>query len=231
MPEPCDGACTRVTELDGRVLGFCDAGCAEGSRECLTGPLYRDCRDGKWSSVVHSCEDGAACLPVAAGPLVDVKCGGDCESGTSRCSADGLGVESCSQAEKWESLPVCALGRCLQAGAQAQCQTECKPGEHACAFDGDARELRCDEHGLWGEPSTCAAGASCRVGSLGALGCLECVGPTLPGGNVWGVVDSRCGAGGPVACGADNLYGAVEPCAAGACLEIKRGAASLAYCK
>ena len=38
-PEPCVGLCRRVGEIDGRVLGYCDDGCEEGERECLTGPL------------------------------------------------------------------------------------------------------------------------------------------------------------------------------------------------
>ena len=230
QPEPCAGACRRVAELDGRVLGYCDAACDDGDRECLGGALYRECVDGSWSTEAHSCEKGALCQPQSYSLHPDIKCGGACELGTSRCTDDGLGVERCSDAQEWQA-EACALGRCVSSGAQAQCQTECKPGEHACAFDGAATELTCSEVGLWSEPVVCAEGATCRVGTAGALGCMKCVGPALGGGNAWGVSDSRCDGVGVAQCGADD-YEASEPCGeAQGCVELRRGAATLAYCK
>ncbi len=109
---------------------------------------------------------------------------------------------------------------------------ECKPGEHACAFDGAPSELSCSELGLWSEPTACEVGATCRLGTAGALGCLECVGPEQAGGNVWGVADSHCDAAGVAACGADDVYAPATACDAGqTCVELARGAAKLAYCK
>jgi hypothetical protein len=123
------------------------------------------------------------------------------------------------------------LGRCVQSAGQAQCQTECKPGEHACAFDGADTELVCNDAGLWGEAAACVAGASCRVGTAGAIGCVTCVGGKVPGGNAWGVSDSHCD-GGVARCNDDNDFAAVKPCDAGqACVELRRAAATLAYCK
>lgn len=230
-PTACTGTCQRVGEIDGRELGYCASSCNEGDRECLGGSLYRECLAGEWSTVARVCADGALCQPLAQSERPDIKCGGACEAGTSRCSADGASLEVCEDGA-WAAKPACMLGRCVQAAAQAQCQTECSPGEHACAFDGATSELVCGETGLWSEPSQCEAGASCRVGRAGALGCLACVGPQVEGGNAWGVGDSRCGEDGIERCAADVGFGAAEPCAAEqSCVELARGAASLAYCE
>lgn len=230
VPEPCEGTCRRVTELDGRVLGFCEAACRDGDRECLAGPLYRECTDGVWSAAARQCEEGD-CVPSGAGAQPDIACGAKCEPGTSRCTLDGPAVETCSDAGAWQSA-ACTLGRCVSGGAQAQCQTDCKPGERACGFDGASDELVCNSQGLWDVPSACAMGALCRMGTSGALGCLTCVGPSLSGGNVWGVADSRCHADALAMCGTDNEYASPVACADGkTCVEVKRGAATLAYCK
>jgi hypothetical protein len=231
-PRQCEGVCRRVAELDGRVLGYCDASCADGDRECLTGPLYRECVKGRWSPKAQSCADGAECQPLATSAHPDIKCGGACEPGASRCSGDGSSIESCDEKQEWQPASPCALGHCVQSGAQAQCQTECKPNERACAFDGAASELVCSERGLWSEPIACDAGAMCRVGTAGALGCMRCVGPNAPSGNAWGVTDSHCDASGVAECGAGNDYAAGTPCVAGQiCVELARGAATLAYCR
>jgi hypothetical protein len=229
---PCSGVCRTVGELDGRALGYCDPLCEDGERECLAGPLYRECQGGVWSSSARVCEGGEECQPLSLGIHSDIKCGGACELGSSRCSADGTSVESCTEQGEWEAMAPCLLGRCVRSGAQAQCQTECAPGQRACASDGAASEAVCGETGLWGEPTPCEVGSSCRVGTSGALGCVECVGSELSGGNAWGVADSYCEAAALVACGPDNAYQAAEPCAGGqSCVELSRGAARLAYCQ
>jgi len=231
-PEACAGSCRSVAELDGRALGYCESTCHDGDRECLGGALYRECVDGRWSSVAQTCADGADCQPLSTGPHPDIQCGGACDVGSARCVADGSGLESCSDAHEWVQAPACLLGRCVQAAAQAQCQTECKPGEHACELDGAAAERTCSDAGLWNEPTPCGAGASCRIGLGGALGCAKCVGAAVPGGNAWGVSDSRCAGAGVAACGAENDYAAAEPCPGDqTCVALSRGAASLAYCR
>ncbi|HXK16557.1 MAG TPA: hypothetical protein VNG33_02040, partial [Polyangiaceae bacterium] len=203
----------------------------EGERECLGGALYRECVNGRWSSQAQTCADGEPCQPLASGPHSDIKCGGACEAGTSRCSLDGTSVEHCNDALEWEATAPCALGRCVASAAQAQCQTECKPGERACAFDGAPNERVCNDVGLWNEPTACEVGATCRIGSGGAQGCLTCVGPSVAGGNVWGVADSHC-ADGVAQCADSNDYSAGTPCPEGqSCAEVTRGAATLAYCK
>ena len=231
-PETCVGACQRVGQLDGRALGYCDTECRDGDRECLGGALYRECVKGRWSTTAQTCVDGAACQPLATSPHPDIKCGGACEAGSSRCVEDGSGSETCSAAHEWVKASPCLLGRCVQAAAQAQCQTECQPGEHACELDGAAAERTCGEAGLWNTATPCDAGTACRIGLGGALGCVKCVGADVAGGNAWGVADSHCDAGNVASCGADNTYAAAEACPSGqACVELSRGAASLAYCK
>lgn len=229
-PQPCEGVCRVVGELDGRSLGYCERECEPGERACVVGSLYRHCDEGAWSTETQACEGGAECLPLTKGELADIKCGGPCETGTSRCSPADGNVEICNEGGEWEHWRNCLLGRCVRSGAQAQCQTECAPGERSCAFDGAQAELVCSELGLWGEPVTCDEGSVCRVGTSGALGCLGCVGPELPGGNAWGVADSRCDGDAVVACTADNLFGVPEPCASG-CVQVARGEALLAYCQ
>ena len=232
QPEACAGVCQRIGELDGRVLGYCDAECGEGARECLGGALYRVCENGRWATDARVCDDGAECLPLSHSTQPDIKCGGACEAFTSRCSADGSAVSVCNEAGEWEDKPACALGRCVQSGANAQCQTECRPGEHACAFDGATDERLCNEVGLWGDATACDAGATCRIGTAGSLGCLACVGTAIAGGNAWGVADSRCDESGLAQCGQDNVYEPGSACAKGqTCAELARGAGTLGYCK
>jgi hypothetical protein len=227
---PCVGTCRELGQLDGRRLGFCDPACREGERECLVGPLYRECVGRVWSAQAKSCEGDEPCLPLGSGAQPDIKCGGPCELGTSRCTEDAASVETCRDGA-WEPAP-CLLGRCVRAGAQAQCQTECRPDERACAFDGDGAAVVCNEIGLWSEPVACTVGTTCRVGTAGALGCLACVGASTPGGNAWGVADSRCDGSAVAACGEDNAYQTPTACTDDqACVEVARGASLLAYCQ
>jgi hypothetical protein len=229
--ESCEGVCQPVGAIDGRTLGFCQAGCTDGDRECLAGPLFRECEGAQWSSPAQSCPNGTTCQPLASGAHLGIRCGGACDRGTSRCSADRTAVEACNSEGLWGASAACTLGQCVQSGAQAECQTECKPGEFACAFDGDSVARTCSEAGLWLPAVPCADGASCRVGSH-SLGCLRCVGSEIAGGNAWGVADSSCVGGGIVACGAANELGESEACPDGqACVEAHRARATLAYCQ
>lgn len=226
--EACAGGCRRVGELDGEVLGVCEESCTEGERECLGGPIFRECVGGAWRA--GTCENALDCVPSGAGPSSYVLCGEACVPGTSRCSGEGAAVERCTDERRWERLTPCALGRCVQSGPQAQCQAECRPGELICAFDGASEARACNEHGVWEVPVACATGTSCRIGTAGALGCLACVGAEQRGGNAWGIADSRCVDGSIEACGVDDTYAERELCPT-ACSELKRGAARLAYCK
>jgi hypothetical protein len=229
-PEPCVGVCTRVTTLDGRAVGYCAPECEDGARECLGGPFYRVCAGGRWSSSPATC-DGATCNPVATGARPDVRCGGACDPGTSRCRADGAGVEVCAPGATWTADRACLLGRCRPAGPQAECETECAPGEHQCAFDGAGSERLCGDAGLWMAETACAPDTACRLGGDVALGCVACVGAQPGGGNAFGAADGRCaGDGGVETCGADSQWHA-EACPTGkACAALTRGASTIAAC-
>jgi hypothetical protein len=225
---PCAGACARVAMLDGRALGTCAPACVDGARECLGGPFYRACANGRWDAPT-TCADG--CNPVGGGVRPDVRCGGACDPGTSRCRADLGAVEVCAPDGRWTLDRACALGRCRPAGPQAECEAECLPGQRACAFDGAGAERRCGDDGRWAAERACAPGTTCRASGGVALGCVACVGAHEGGGNAFGAADSRCGAGGVETCGADDTWQAATACPAGrACASVARGPSSLAAC-
>jgi len=226
-PATCAGACTAVTTLDGRAVGYCAPTCEDGARECLGGAFYRTCAGSRWSATVATCDAGA-CNPVATGARPDIRCGGACDPGTSRCRADLGAIEACAPGGAWTLDRACLLGRCRPAGPQAECETECAPGDRACAFDGAGAERVCDDHGLWGPETACAAGTSCRTGGGFPRGCVACVGA----GNAFGAADSRCGDAGVETCGADDRWSAAAPCAAATtCASLARGASTLAACQ
>jgi hypothetical protein len=229
-PASCDGVCTRVTTLDGRDVGYCAPECQDGARECLGGPFYRVCAKGRWGASPGSC-DASDCNPVATGAVPDVRCGGACDPGTSRCRPDRGAVEVCVPGGTWMNDRTCLLGRCRQAGPQAECETECTPGAHACAFDGDGVERVCGADGLWSAATACAAGTACRLAGDSALGCVECVGAHAVGGNAFGGADSRCGGTGVQSCGPDDRWLPATDCPDGnTCAALTRGPSTTAVC-
>ena len=229
--QACNGECTQVGTLDGRELGFCASTCVTGARECLGGGLYRECTDNHWAESVHACPDGKACNPLTAGALTDVRCGGTCQPGTSRCRADRSAVESCNASAQWELDRPCRLGLCVPAGAQAECQAECSVGQHLCAWDGALSERSCTDSGLWADEQPCADGSSCRLSGTRALGCVACVSASTGSGNAFGGDDSHCEGDSVARCGADDRWLTPEPCAAGStCSELRRGTSFVAAC-
>lgn len=120
----CEGACRVVSELDGRALGYCASECQAGERECTSSAQYRVCTEGAWSTTVERCDADTECQPVGGGALRDVRCDSMCDPGTSRCSADRAGIETCADSGAWLPAEPCALGRCIASGAVAQCQLE-----------------------------------------------------------------------------------------------------------
>lgn len=229
--ETCEGVCTQVGVLDGRALGYCSDQCIEGARECLGGSVYRECEAGRWLAEIKTCEGGQICNPVGSGEIPEVRCGGECDPGTSRCAADGAGIEACNEQKTWEPGQVCTVGTCRPAGPQAQCQTECMTDQLDCSYDGAATERTCDELRHWTEPSACPDATSCRISANQSLGCVECLGPTMAG-NDYGVADSRCEAGAVVRCGDENTWLPPEPCeATETCAELSSGVSTVAYCQ
>lgn len=219
--EPCAGECREVGQINGAHLGYCLAECTDGERECLAGPLYRECQGGAWSEP-RACDAGQPCQPVAEGALLDIRCGGACSPGTSRCSADRSSVEPCSV----DQVP-CLRGQCVQSGAQAQCQLECEPGSLSCAFDGDLVERACTDEGRWLVPSACPEGQRCRVGSSdvsnapGEGRCVECA----PG-------ESHCVENAVSTCSSDHTFAERVACTGSAtCIEVRVAERTLAYCE
>jgi hypothetical protein len=220
-----------VATLDTRPLGYCAPACAEGARECLGGPFYRTCAGGRWKDEPETC--AGACNPLASGTRPDIRCGGKCDQGTSRCRADLAAIEVCTPEGTWMGDRACMLGRCRPAGPQAQCEAECAAGQHACAFDGADAERRCDDSGRWSAETACAAGTTCRLSGDFALGCVACVPARPGGGNAFGAADSRCTTAGDVeTCGDDGAWQAKTDCPAGStCASLVRGPSSLAACQ
>jgi hypothetical protein len=62
----------------------------------------------------------------------------------------------------------------------------------------------------------CGDGQVCRISSANAdVGCVECIGPNVPGGNEEGTADSRCEPGNDKnvqECSADNTWAAARAC-------------------
>jgi hypothetical protein len=231
-PYVCDAGCTQAGSLDGLALGYCNPACAEGAQECLGGPLYRVCSGGKWSSSPQQCPGGQTCNPVATLALPQIRCGGRCDPGTSRCSVDAAAVETCDPSGVWTLDRTCLLGRCVQAGQQAQCQAECAPGQHQCAYDGARSERSCGDAGLWNPEVLCPQGESCRMNGSVASGCVVCIGSNATGGNGYGGVDSTCIQGQLAVCGAGNVYGSLMTCEGGtACVESSTKPSSIASCE
>jgi len=230
-PDNCDGGCTQVGTLDGVGLGYCNPPCAEGARECLGGPLYRECTGGRWSDVPSACPNQQACNPVAATATPQVRCGGPCDPGASRCSPDSSAIEMCSSAGAWMPDQACVLGRCLQGGQQAQCQADCSPGESQCAYDGAGAARNCGDAGLWNSEVACPTGTQCRMSGPIALGCVACVGSSAAGGNAFGEIDGTCQGAELSLCASDNTWQPPSSCSdGGACVAVQQGPSSVASC-
>ena len=159
-------------------------------------------------------------------------CAAACEDGARECLG-GAFYRVCAGGT-WKTDRTCLLGRCRPAGPQAECETECAPGEHQCGFDGAGSERVCDDKGLWMPEAACATGTSCRMSGDVALGCVACVGARPGGGNAFGAADSRCGGASGAAvetCGDDNQWLAPAECPdLVGCNEISRGASTHAGC-
>jgi hypothetical protein len=231
-PAPCAGACTTVASLDGRAVGYCAPECQEGATECVGYEWVHTCAHGRWSPPVI-CGGDLTCVPAAKGAVPSAQCGKQCEPGTSICSPNRSVVMECTPDGTWTVDRTCLLGLCRQAGAQAECETECMPGQLGCAFDGAATQRDCSPAGLWNAETPCATGTSCRMSGAVALGCVECVGDVSGGGNAFGLADRRCADSGVDAssCGADNRWQPFTPCEdLTECRSTQQGPSTIASC-
>ena len=226
----CAGGCVTVTVINGKSVGFCRAECEDGAQECLGGPLYRECVLGRWQRSAKVCEGGSRCQPLADTPLPRIQCGDACTPGTSRCASKSA-LERCGDDGVFEAAEECARGVCQSKGVQAYCASECLQDASDCAFDGASSARTCSGEGQWSAEQACDTGTTCRTSGGIDLGCVECVGPNAPGGNAWGVADSRCDGEAVAACGDDNRWQPARPCDAGeSCVELDSGPSTLAYC-
>jgi hypothetical protein len=202
----------------------------EGWRECATAnDAYRTCLSNHWEFT--PCVAGQQCSDDGRGHAA---CGTECDPRTSRCS--GKNYQICLANGTWGSPTPCGIGECNP--ATKRCETTCQPGEIRCAGDvslasdgsslGSVGMQACQANGSWGTTQACASGQYCRRSGNGVhLGCLECVGSQVIGGNEENAVDSRCSADGTgrQGCSSSNTWPATfTACSSGEqCIKLRDG--------
>ncbi|HEX7480329.1 MAG TPA: hypothetical protein VF331_21190, partial [Polyangiales bacterium] len=259
------GFCSNVTggaTDDGRTPGACPSPvtpeCADGEQQCLglgggQDGAFRACVGGFWSATLQNCTGSDLCFDTASQGKRSTFCGTDCAPGMHRCDpatpatpATPVKIETCGSNGKWPAAgTACAAGSCatrVTGGiSDATCVLDCVPGQVGCA--GSPQQLKCNAKGTWDAPTTCGAGTSCRQSGTGlGLGCLECVGPSVTGGNEQGVTDTQCDPNAATKlqkCGTNNKWAASNTCTnscvqgspfdtCGSCLGI--GGTTLTHC-
>jgi hypothetical protein len=227
------GSCRIVSNaaIDGAHPGACSKACSPGETRCVADgqPLYVTCdASGTFGTAYQSC--GSVCQ---TGTDVKQKrvalCGDACIPGSTRCSGDK--VQTCADSGKWGSAAACTVGICTDSDGQAICHAACVPDETLCvgaskdASDGvstgTTRSVVCAANGTIPATGTACTGTqTCRTSQSGVVaGCVECMGPSVRGGNDTGIVDSRCSTDGKgvEVCGADNAWQASTSCGTGTC--------------
>jgi hypothetical protein len=217
-------------------LGTCDSGrdCEPGSQRCVAeaNSAYQVCdASGRWDPSYQVCATGACVEYLDASGLPIVRCGGECSPGQTSCNAESEaeGIRTCRDDGTWSATVPCASGACQQPPGytEAVCIDECLPDETIClggakpASDGNAQGTMyaavCDNGRIPGlaEATQCPDTLTCRTSAIGlTLGCVECVGPNVDGGNEIGLIDTRCSAdaAGIETCGSDNDWGSPTGC-------------------
>jgi|GEM_PF-4042791 len=237
--ESCEtGVCRTlrsVVTADGRMPGACNAEtqCKDGEEECidagdLATPRYRSCENGSWSIELKTCKNDSLCF-TGKNDKAERRalCGAQCSPGTRRCGEDGM-LELCDESGHFGAGTFCELGVCKAIGNQdAACVLECMPGTRVCSGNsgimapdgyhlGYSQERVCTEDGRLGESTACPTDTVCRIsGANVSLGCVACIGPSIPGGNEDGATDSRCEpnvAKNLQECSAQNTWSAARAC-------------------
>lgn len=253
----CDRSVCRTLRstvtADGRTPGACDdsAQCEDGEQVCadavggLATPRYRTCENGVWSVELKTCRNDALCY---TGIDDDGKraalCGAQCAPGSRRCNIDGA-LEICDEGGRYGNATFCERGQCRELdNNDAACVLECMPNTHVCAgssgapaadgyHTGYSAERICTADGRLGDVTPCPDGQVCRASGANAeLGCIECIGAKVPGGNEEGVTDSRCEPDldkNVQECGDDNTWSASRACS-GSKLCVKPAASSCGVC-
>jgi hypothetical protein len=142
---------------------------------------------------------------------------GECNPGETRCSDDGLGVESCNADALWDPATPCEIGKCDS--VDTVCKTECVPDAVYCGSTHYG--TICDAEGSLSY-ETCADDELCRFSASGSalgpkyLGCVECVGPDAGGNLEFGRADSMCqDTTHLTTCGRDNQWQTPVACPTG----------------
>ncbi|MFI5309217.1 MAG: hypothetical protein ACHQ53_17810, partial [Polyangiales bacterium] len=173
--------------------------------------------------------------------LRNTVCGADCAPGEKRCNISDQ-VQSCGSDGKWATAKSCPVGACSTIGSMpgkrdAACVLECLPGELRCTgttvsapdgvSTGFSEQAVCDSMGLLGTATACPTGKVCRVSGAGEhLGCVECVGPDVLGGNDWGYMDTRCDTKTPAdvqECASGNTWSPSRACSGGKTCRVVNG--------
>ena len=203
----------------------------DGWSECVaSADSFRTCLSGHWEFTL--CAEGELCSNAGDGYAV---CGNSCVPGRIRCvDAD---YQVCADDGTWVAIEHCGTGECNP--LSNRCEPACSPdqlrcsGDIAVAPDGSSLGSRsvqgCTSGGAWGTPVTCTGSTLCRRSGMGKhLGCVQCVGPQVTGGNEEGAVDSRCNAdaSGFQTCQADNTWPAQDTACTGTehCVKQRDGA-------
>jgi hypothetical protein len=236
----CDVGICRPTSLalqaDGRLPGACDTDllCEDGEQRCIRNgaaatPLYQSCNGGVWSAALETCADDEACLEyVDDDGLSHALCGGDCVPGSRRCNPGGE-LETCADDGTWGGAASCGVGVCQAVGSNdAACVLQCVPDAVRCAGAtqlapdgalGYTMQATCDSEGELGTATACATGQLCRISGRGEhVGCVECIGPDVLGGNTLGFMDTRCDPADATrvqSCNTSNAWDASRACTSG----------------
>jgi hypothetical protein len=177
---------------------------------------------------------------------------GVCVPGSHKCTSysgtvTNDGIQTCGADGQWGAAAACTVGLCAYASGDYECLAQCIPGSTVCTGyaatptgggvpSGTTSFVTCSQTGTIpaapdcvtypGATGCCAAGTtSCRKSATGAsLGCVQCVGSSVVGGNEYGNVDGRCtaanggvGAAAVETCTATNTWptGPQDTCPAG----------------
>jgi len=209
---------------DGRLRGTClPTDCEQGEQRCIrtlegeNTTRYLSCSEnGKWETQPDTCEDNYLCFDYLNDEdLWTVICGADCVPGSRQCAGDDFEeIRICEEDGSWGDSNDCDFGLCDP--IRNECVGQCRPDEKRCTGDykvasdnyhtGTDSVETCSDEGFWsGDEEECDDDTTCRRSGAGVvLGCVECVGPEVVGGNEDSLVDSRCDDDTVQECNADN---------------------------
>ena len=218
---------------DGYTPGLCPKTpvCDDGDERCVWDsttptPYYQTCVNGFWSNELKTCANDGLCYPAKTDGTGKL-CGAECTPGSHRCDptdADGKSIQTCNNKGKLGAAEQCDKGMCGFSSTynDAVCMLDCVPRDQVClgttvlsadyTHYGTNMTATCGSDGLLNTATSCDPGTTCRKSSTGiVLGCVECVGTDVPGGNESGINDTVCDDvdnGRILECGADNTFSA-----------------------